>query len=419
MIPHHQNPSFQGVRVLFVHQNFPGQFVHLAPALQAAGAEVRALGIGGRGVAGIDMRRYTVTDKPLLPQNDLGADIEVKLRRASACAQAMLVMQAQGFQPDLVVAHPGWGESLFCKDIWPDAVVVAYGEFYYQAHGADHGFDPEFGSATTRSQMQLRLRNTALLHAYTAADAILCPTNWQKSVLPKELQHKATTIFDGIDTARLAPDAKAVVRLGREGLVLRPGDPVITLINRNMEPYRGFHVFMRMLPELLARNPSAHVVIVGEDGVSYGARPPNHRTWREAMLHEVGARLPMDRLHFVGRVAYADYVRLLQVSACHVYLTYPFVLSWSCLEAMSVGCLVAASRTAPVLDAIEDGVHGRLVDFFDQAGWVHAISQALLQPEIHVAMRQAARARAQQQFDLKTVCLPQQMQWLASLLGLH
>lgn len=407
--------AFHGVRVLFIHQNFPGQFVHLAPALQAAGAEVKALGIGGRGIAGIDMRRYTVTERPLLPNHDLGADIEVKLRRASACTQAMQALKAEGFMPSLIVAHPGWGESLFCKDVWPDAKLVAYGEFYYQASGADHGFDPEFDTDGLETLMRLRMRNTALLHAYTAADAILCPTNWQKSVIPQHLQHKVTTIFDGIDTNKLAPDPAARVRLGRGNLLLRPGDPVITFINRNMEPYRGFHVFMRMLPELLTRNPQARVVIVGDDGVSYGARPKGHRTWRAALLHELSGRLPMDRIHFVGRVAYADYVRLLQVSACHVYMTYPFVLSWSCLEAMSVGCLVAASRTTPVLDAIDDGVHGRLVDFFDQPGWVETISDLLKHQQALQPLRQAAQERARREFDLHAVCLPRQLSWLAEL----
>jgi glycosyltransferase involved in cell wall biosynthesis len=408
--------SMQGLQVLFIHQNFPGQFVHLAPALQAAGANVKALAIGGRGLKGVDTRRYAVNTKPILSRNDLGADIEVKLHRASACAQAMQALKAEGFHPTLIVAHPGWGESLFCKDIWPNAYLIAYGEFYYQAEGADHGFDSEFSHESALARMQLRVRNTALLHAYTAADAILCPTLWQKSVLPKELQSKVTTIFDGIDTKLLTPNPSATIRLGRDGHIFKSGDPVISFVNRNLEPYRGFHVFMRMLPKLLERQPRAHVVMVGEDGVSYGSRPKNHSTWRAALLQEVGSHLPMDRIHFVGRVAYADYIKLLQVSACHVYMTYPFVLSWSCIEALSTGCMVVASRTQPVLDAIEDGKNGRLVDFFDRTGWCDAIEKVLENSDDVKSIRQAARERACQQFDLHTVCLPQQMQWISSLL---
>lgn len=409
--------GLQGLQVLFIHQNFPGQFVHLAPALQTAGAEVKALAIGGRGIKGVDTRRYAVKTKPILPSHDLGADIEVKLRRASACAEAMQALKAEGFQPNIVIAHPGWGESLFCKDIWPHAQLIAYGEFYYQAEGADYGFDPEFSHESVAARMRLRMRNTALLHAYSAADAILCPTLWQKSVLPQELQNKTTTIFDGIDTKLLAPNANATIRLGRSGQIFKVGDPVISFVNRNLEPYRGFHVFMRMLPALLERQPKAHVVIVGEDGVSYGSQPQGQSTWRAALLQEVGAQLPMDRIHFVGRVAYADYLKLLQVSACHVYMTYPFVLSWSCIEALSTGCMVVASRTPPVLDAIDDRKNGRLVDFFDQPGWCDAIAQVLDHGDEVGSLRQAARDRAGQQFDLHTVCLPQQMRWIASLVA--
>ncbi|GAB3775927.1 glycosyltransferase [Ramlibacter monticola] len=404
-------------RILFIHQNFPGQFVHLAQELVRLGCEVKALAIEQRAVpGGVDVRRYEVRPETLLPREDIGADMEVKTRRALACAAAMRKLAAEGFQPSLIVAHPGWGESLFCKDVWPDAVLVAYGEFYYQADGADFGFDPEFSRATVDSRMRLRMRNTALLHAYQAADAILCPTHWQRSCLPREFQAKTTVIFDGVDTRVVRPEPSAFVRLGRSGLQVGRNDSVLTFVNRNLEPYRGFHVFMRALPEILARNPRTRCVIVGDDSVSYGTPPRSHRNWREAMLQEVGSRLPADRIHFVGCVAYADYLRLLQVSTCHAYLTYPFVLSWSCIEALACGCRVVGSATPPVREVITPGHNGLLFDFFDVAGLARTVSDVLQDPGAYDPLAATAVREARAKYDLETVCKPQQVQWLASLL---
>lgn len=406
-----------GHRVLFIHQNFPGQFVHLAQELVRLGCQVKALAIERRPVVpGVDARYYEVHARTVLPREDIAADIEVKTRRAIACAAAMRQLAADGFQPTLILAHPGWGESLFCKDIWPDALLVAYGEFYYQADGADHAFDPEFSRPTPESRMRLRMRNTALLHAYQAADAILCPTPWQKSCLPPEFQAKTAVIFDGVDTRLARPEPEAFIRLGRSGLQLRRQDSVLTFVNRNLEPYRGFHVFMRALPEILERHPQTHCVMVGEDSVSYGSPPRNHRTWREAMLQEVGARLPKDRIHFVGRVPYADYLRLLQVSTCHAYLTYPFVLSWSCIEALAVGCRVVASATPPVRDVITPGVNGLLFDFFDIPGLVRSVSDVLADPAAYDGLAAEAVRDARSKYDLETVCKPQQIAWLTELL---
>lgn len=406
-----------GQRVLFIHQNFPAQFVHLAQELVRLGCDIKALAIERRPIPpGVDVRYYEVKAQTLLPRDDIAADIEVKTRRALACAAAMRQLAAQGFQPTLILAHPGWGESLFCKDVWPGAVLVAYGEFYYQPDGADHAFDPEFSRATVESRMRLRMRNTALLHAYQAADAILCPTPWQKSCLPPEFQAKTAVIFDGVDTRVVRPEPEAFVRLGRAGLQLRRQDSVLTFVNRNLEPYRGFHIFMRALPEILERNPQTHCVMVGDDSVSYGSPPREHKTWREAMLREVGGRLPRDRIHFVGRVPYADYLRLLQISTCHAYLTYPFVLSWSCIEALAAGCRVVASDTPPVRDVITEGVNGRLFDFFDVPALAQKVTETLGNPGAYDAMAAQAVRDARQKFDLESVCKPQQIAWLASLL---
>jgi glycosyltransferase involved in cell wall biosynthesis len=413
-----QQHPLAGHRILFIHQNFPGQFPHLAQELVRLGCEVKALAIEQRPApAGVDVRRYEVPGKTLLPREDIVADFEVKSRRALACATAMRKLAAEGFRPSLIVAHPGWGESLFCKDVWPDAVLVAYGEFHYQAEGADYGFDPEFSRPTPEGRMRLRMRNTALLHAYQAADAILCPTQWQRSCLPAEFQAKTAVIFDGVDTRLACPEPEAFIRLARPGLQLRRQDSVLTFVNRNLEPYRGFHVFMRALPDILARNPRTHCVMVGDDSVSYGALPQGHRSWREAMLKEVGPRLPAGRVHFVGRVPYADYLRLLQVSTCHAYLTYPFVLSWSCIEALAAGCRLVASATPPLREVITDGVNGRLFDFFDTAALADKVSEVLQDPAAYDPLARQAVRDARAKYDLESVCKPRQVEWLASLLA--
>ncbi|HEX2546736.1 MAG TPA: glycosyltransferase, partial [Ramlibacter sp.] len=355
-------------RFLFIHQNFPGQFVHVARTLAARGHEVVALGVEGREVEGVRYLRYSPPRQPPKPADPVTADLEVKCARALACAGAMQKLRDEGFRPDVIVAHPGWGEALFCKDVWPDARLVVYAEFFYNAEGADYLFDPEFARDSVAQRARLRIKNTVHLHALSAADTIYSPTQWQRDRLPPEYRARTQVMFDGIDTERAAPDPQASIQLAKAGVRLAAGDEVITFVNRNLEPYRGFHVFMRALPEILERRPNAHCVIVGRDAVSYGAPPAGGGSWREVMLREVGARLPRGRVHFLGGLPYADYLRVLQVSACHVYLTYPFVLSWSLMEALSTGCTVVASRTGPVEEVITDGKTGRFFDFFDPQG---------------------------------------------------
>ena len=402
------------MNILFVHQNFPGQFKHLAPHLVRAGHHVKALGMGGTGLPDVPLLRYGLQRGPGTDTHPLAKDFEAKVVRGEACALAAAQLRAQGFNPDIIIANPGWGESLFLRDIWPQARMLALLEFHYSATGLDVGFDPEFGGNTLASDARVRSKNASRLLVLDDMDWGLCPTEFQRSTLPAVYQPRSSVIFDGIDTQQVRPDAGASITL--DGRTLRAGDEVITFVNRNLEPYRGYHRFMRALPDILRRRPEAVVVIVGGDGVSYGAAAPAGTSWKQIFLDEVREQLDISRVIFTGRLAYSDYLRVLQVSACHVYLTYPFVLGWSCVEALAAGALVVGSDTAPVREVIQHGENGLLVDFFDTAGLADTVVEVLAKPQQYAHLRQNARAQAVQRYDLASVCLPQQLQLLQRLL---
>jgi len=395
-----------GKTFLFIHQNFPGQFVHVASELVRLGHKVVALGIKGRAVPGVQYIRYAPKAPSRISEVEAARDFETKVVRGMACAQAMAQLKQQGLQPDTIIAHPGWGEALFCKDVWPRARLLMFAEFFYAADGADYNFDPEFAHDSVADRARLRIKNSVHLHALHACDGGYTPTQWQRSQLPVEYRDKLEVIFDGIDTQVVAPQPAAFVQLQRAGVRLAAGDEVITFVNRNLEPYRGFHVFMRALPEILRQRPNARCLIIGRDEVSYGSLPKTGGSWRDVMMAEVGARLPMDRVHFLGGLPYGDYLRVVQVSACHVYMTYPFVLSWSCLEAMSAARVVVASRTGPVEEVIDDEVHGRLFDFFDINALVTKVVEVLADPGRFGSLGANARAHVIAKYDLRSVCLP-------------
>jgi glycosyltransferase involved in cell wall biosynthesis len=401
------------MNLLFVHQNFPGQFKHLAPALAAAGHHVRAMAIDGPGLPGIEIHRYRPERATSREIHPWAAEFETKVIRGEACAAAASRLAHQGFTPDVIVANPGWGESLFLKDVWPSARMLALIEFYYAARGLDFDFDPEFFRQDYARDARLRAKNAHMLLTLATMDWGICPTQFQRSTVPRAYHDRLSVIFDGIDTHAVRPDPVATVTLN--GRTLRAGDEVVTFVNRNLEPYRGYHVFMRALPQILRRRPNAVALIVGGDEVSYGAAAPPGKTWKQIFFDEVRDRLDLRRVVFTGRIPYANYLKVLQLSRCHVYLTYPFVLGWSCIEAMSAGCLVVGSHTAPVGEVIEPEKNGLLVDFFDGHGLAETVTDCLARPAHYAPLRAAARQTAVERYDLATVCLPQQLDLIGRL----
>lgn len=394
------------MKILLVHQNFPGQFKHLVNALlKEKSNQVVAFTMNLPPVLeGLRVIRYSAAKGTAKDIHPWVAETETKVIRGDAAFRAALALKKEGFEPDVILAHPGWGESLFLKEVWPASKLLIYCEFHYASAGTDIGFDPEFVNPDPGDACRVRMKNVNNFLHFDVADAGIAPTEWQKSTFPEPFRSKIHVIHDGIDTASVKPNPAVWVQLGTERFTRE--DEVITFVNRNMEPYRGYHIFMRALPEILARRPRAQVLIVGGDGVSYGAKPPDGKTWKQIFLDEVQGKLDLSRVHFLGPVEYQYFIPILQLSTVHVYLTYPFVLSWSLLEAMACECAIVASDTAPLREAIVDEQTGLLVDFFDHTELSKKVIHLLEHPELRATLGKQAREFAIKNYDLNTVCLP-------------
>lgn len=405
------------MRVLFVHQNFPGQYRHLAPAMAARkGVRVVALCENDNGqLPGVTQVRYPAPRGAGEQTHPYLRRTEAYLRRGQEVARAAVALRARGFVPDVIAAHPGWGEAMFLRDVFPEAPMLLQCEFFYRADGGDVGFDTAMSAEVTLDKRaSTRVMNTPQLIQLEAAAGGVAPTRWQWSRYPDWARARMAVVHEGIDTHYARPDPKAVFHLPG-GRVIRRGDPVVTYAARQLEPYRGFHQFMRALPLFQRLRPEAEVVVVGGDGVSYGEPPKGGGSWREAMLKEVGAQLDLSRVHFLPRQPYPKLLDLFRVSAGHIYLTYPFVLSWSLMDAMSCGAAILASDTAPVREVIEHGVNGRLVDFFDIEAIARGLAEMVAAPAALEPLREAARRTIVEGYDLKGFCLPRQIALLEAV----
>jgi glycosyltransferase involved in cell wall biosynthesis len=391
------------VRYLFVHQNFPGQYRHIA-AHYASQSRNQVVAIGENTnllrqsrIPGVHLFGY---EAPELEKGDpFDAPVLKAIRRGKRVAAGASQLKRKGFYPDIIFTHIGWGEALFLKDLFPKARILLYCEFFYRARGSDMAFDPEFPPSAEKV-LRLRVMNAPLLMSLDASDWGMAPTRWQQKQFSPPHAARMSVIHDGIDTDVVKPGS------GPEG-------ELITYVGRNLEPYRGFHTFMRAIPEIQKRRPNARIAIIGGDEVSYSPRLPEGQTYRDRLLREIEGKADLSRVSFMGRLPYAAYLDVLRKSSVHVYLTYPFVLSWSLLEAMSAGCLVLGSRTPPVEEVIRDGENGLLVDFFSPQGIAARVDEALGMDA--TLMRQRARATVIENYDLRRVCLPKQLQLVARL----
>jgi glycosyltransferase involved in cell wall biosynthesis len=407
------------MKFLFIHQNFPGQYVHIVCYLAQAGHQVTFITQPRSAeIAGVRKLEYQPVVPELCGQAYL-RELENSLANGLAVARLCEWLNRDGFVPDIIIGHNGWGEILYIKDVWPHVPLLGYFEFFYRASGSDVDFDSEFPPEADAA-VRLRTRNAINLMGLDAVDWGQSPTEWQRSQYPKRYWDRIAVVHEGVDTILVKPDPSARLWLSG-GHCLSRTDDIVTYSARDLEPYRGFHVFMRALPRVLEQRPRAQVLIVGGDGVSYGRRPEKADSYPAQLLAELDGKVDLKRVHFLGHLPYQQYLTVLQISTVHVYLTYPFVLSWSLVEAMAAGCLVIGSRSAPVEEVICDGENGQLVDFFDVEGLGNRIANALAGggDGVNDSIRAAARQTVIARYELNSVCLPAYLNLLRSLLQIR
>jgi glycosyltransferase involved in cell wall biosynthesis len=360
-------------------------------------------------IPGVQKVLYEVSRQAAPQTHHYVRSLESAVLQGQGMYRTAQALKNQGFIPDIVYGHSGWGGPLFMKDIFPKAPLLCYFEWFYHAHGSDADFDPT-DPLQPDDELRIRVKNAPILLDLAHCDRGLCPTRWQRQQFPSELQSKLFVMHDGVDTSYFKPSPGAKLVLPAVNLDLSHVDELVTYVGRGMEPYRGFPQFMEAVALILKRRPNCHVVVVGEDRVAYGKQLPDGQTYKQQQLE----RFPKDllpRLHFTGPLPYGQYLQVLQASAVHIYLTRPFVLSWSMLEAMSAGCLVLGSMTEPVMEIIEDGVNGLLVDFFLPSAIADRVDEVFAHPNRMANLRAVARQTIRDRYDLSAL-LPQHIQWI-------
>lgn len=387
------------MNLLIIHQNFPGQFRHVAlAAIKRSGVNVLAIGRDtAPGLAGVNLLRYRPARKSSTNTHPYLLPYEDAVLHGQKVLEVLIALKRKGYCPDVILAHPGWGETLFVKEVFPDTPLIHFCEYYYHPKGADFGFDPEFPS-TLEGSSKIRSLNSIHLLNLEQCDVGITPTHWQHSLHPEAYRSKIRVIHEGVPLQLPEKAMTSSVRLP-SGYLLESGQSIVTYVARNLEPYRGFHSFMRSIPFIQRECPHAQIVIVGGDGVSYGRSPKGYPDWRSKYVAELN--IDLSKVHFAGKLPYETYRVILQLSSVHVYLTYPFVLSWSLLEAMASGCVVIGSDTAPVREVIVDGVNGVLVDFFDNEKIATKVCEVLWGQSAFNGIRENARVTAAG-FDTRT-----------------
>ena len=396
-----------------MHQGFPGQYIHILRALAAQQCH-QIIGLGIEEAEeelpeGVQYFRYGISRGNQPGLHPWVTDVETKTIRGESCAHAAAQLQQKGFTPELICGHPGWGELLFLKDVWPEVPLLTYEEFFYNPRGFDYDFDPELqGEPAWQQCAGIRMKTANHLLNLQNSSWSVTPTEFQRSSYPKAFRDRISVIHDGIDTRKACPAETPRDITLPDGTLLKAGESIVTFVNRSLEPYRGCHSMIRAIPRLQRLAPEAKLVIVGNtSGVSYGAICPEGE-WKDVFLKEIEGDYDPKRVHFTGMVSYNDFIPLLQLSKAHVYLTYPFVLSWSLLEAMSCACAVVGSNTAPVREVIEHRQNGLLVDFFQPDQLAESIAELLNNRALANDLGQAARNTVKQRFELKA-CVEQQL----------
>ncbi|MEL6372681.1 MAG: glycosyltransferase [Pseudomonadota bacterium] len=407
------------MNILFVHQNYPGQWREFMPAL-AASARHRIVFLTQR--SGLKAPSDHVIAR-YRPDGEVSGDsyllsrfYEGNCRNGLGAARAATRLKARGFTPDLIVGHVGWGEMLYLKDVWPDAKMVGYFEYYFIPEGGCVGYDPEFPERSNINVL-LHARNAMNYMTMVRCDGALTATPWQRQTFPAMLADRIEVLHEGVRTDALTPEHSAPLSVDIAGRSFNRDDEIVTYVARNLEPIRGFHTMMRALPMLQQRRPNAQVVIIGGDEVSYGAALPDGSSYRARLQGELGDKVDWSRVHFAGRVAYPTLIDLLRLARVHVYLTVPFVVSWSMLEAMALEKVVIASDVAPVRGFIEHQRTGLLTDFFAPDALAEQIAAVCADPAAYAPLGVAAREHVRAHYDAMEVCFPKFCAYLEKVAG--
>ena len=398
------------MRILFLHPNFPAQFRHLAATLGEDPKNKVVFGTNRKEgqIAGVTKILYEKSRTARPETHHYVRPLENAVLEGQAVYRLAQQLKDQNFTPDIVYGHSGWGPTLFAKDIFPKAKLLCYFEWFYNAHGSDADFDPS-DPINADDEARIRIKNAPILIDLYSCDRGLSPTNWQRQQFPPEFHSKIKVHHDGVDTNYFQPQPGAKLILPRINLDLSEVSEIVTYVARGMEPYRGFPQLIKTIAILQKKRPQCHFVIVGKNRVAYGKSLPDGKTYKDVMLEKFP--LDMNRVHFTDLLPYSEYLQVLQASSVHLYLTRPFVLSWSMLEALSTGCLIVGSATPPVQEVIEDGVNGLLVEFFSPKKIANKIIQALDNPDKMAKIRTRARETILERYDLAKL-LPQHLEWI-------
>lgn len=398
------------MKLLCAHRVYPGQFRNLMNFMQQDErhqVKFLAYRLHEQPPHSIQVEMYQPSRLTLDSTHPCVQSTENAVLFGQAAYRAALRLKAQGFEPDVILGHSGWGPTLYLRDVFPKASILCYFEWFYRARGSSHGFHPNIPLAPEHA-LQIRTKNVPILMDLAEAQAGMTPTHWQRQQFPAEYRHKIEVIHDGVNMEYYSPQPEGLY-LPRVGLDLRGKDQVVTYVATGMEPMRGFPEFMQAVSILQQRCPRCEVVVVGEDRTEYSNPLASGKTYRQLMLEIYPYDL--SRLHFTGRLSLEEYRKVLRASMVHVYLSFPYILSWSMLEAMSTGCLILGSTTPPVEEVLRDNENGLLVDFFDVKGMAQKIEAVLADPPAYDIMRHHARETIFQRYDAEKM-LPLQWQFV-------
>ena len=406
------------MKFLFVHQNMPGQYRELITwlAAQPEGHEIYFLTQRSDiQLPGVTTVTYKAHHQPAKDAYGLSKDWEAAAGTGiGAALAARQLKDVRGWSPDIIIGHTGWGELTFLKEVWPEVPMIGFFEYFYRTSGGLVGFDPD-NPPNDQAGFFAQARNTVPYTNIHTVDLGHAPTYWQRDRFPKSFHDRMYVCHDGIRTDRLQPDPEASISLGRLDRPLTRDDEVITYVARNMERARGFHIMMRALPKILKERPNARVLMIGGNETSYGAESKHPEGLRGEMEDELQGQIDWSRVHFLGRVPYDALCDIIRISRCHIYLTMPFVLSWSLLEAMSMQATVVAADVAPVREAVTHGETGMLVDFFDPDALAAQVVDVVANPGSYAHLGPNARAHVVETYDFLTRCLPEHIAQINAL----